>query len=311
MMAVRHLVLSLMLACLPSAEAAEPDQRWKCENQWIIALDTSPDGKWLAAGSDDGSVTIRTLADEAAPPALVKRFSVPVTALVFLPDGKSVVIGTWDGTLVTCELPGGKVIQKFEEHRETITTLALSPCGKFLASGSADDRLIVWDLADGDDLRTMHQGNEYDVTTLAFSPDGESIATGDGENQLKIWDASTGEAVETLKGHQKPVSAVIYDPGGRLISGSWDRTIRVRGKENTVTLAGHAGEITDLAIDRKGTRLFSGSEDRTVKIWNLKSAKIARTLTGASASIRCLVVTPDGRSVVAGTKGGILRWNLK
>ena len=73
------------------------------------------------------------------------------------------------------DLESFPLLKRLKEHRETITTLTFDGSGDYLASGSADDRLIIWEVASGEDLLTFHQGNEYDVTTCAFSHDGKRL----------------------------------------------------------------------------------------------------------------------------------------
>jgi WD40 repeat protein len=286
----------------------DPDFALKCEGEWVTAMSASPDGKNLVTGSDKGVIKLWQLGKDVVSRE-VKRFSSPVTALLYCPKNDDVIVGTWDGDLIKLDLKSGKVVANYEEHRETITALDFSPDGKYLASGSADDRLIVWGLATGEDLLTMHQGNEYDVTTLAFSPDGKMIATGDGENQLKLWDADTGEALKSLKGHEEPVSQVVFDSKGTLISGSWDKTLRVWDEKKGQVLKGHRSEITSLEV--LGRDLYSASEDGIVMIWNLDHGRLTKVLKGAKTSIRCLDVTRKGKLVLAGTQDKVFGWLLK
>jgi WD40 repeat protein len=280
-----------------------------CDGEWVTAISGEPEGDLLVTGSDKGSVKIWNLAKEPFVARKLKQFSSPVTALVLCPKGDSVIVGTWNGDLLKVGLESGKVLRNYEEHRETITALKVSPDGNYLASGSADDRLIVWDITTGEDLLTMHQGNEYDVTTMAFSPDGKTIATGDGENQIKLWDADNGEAIKVLKGHREPVSQVAYDSKGTLISGSWDRKIRIWRNEGALDLKDHTGEIT--ALQAFGDKIFSASEDGTVRIWNIANGKSLSVLKGAQTSIRCLAVMKEGELVLAGSKGRVFGWRLE
>ena len=286
----------------------DPGFTLKCDGEWVTAMSASPNGKSLVTGSDKGVIKLWQLGKDMVSRE-VKRFSSPVTALLYCPKGDGVIVGTWGGDLIKLDLKSGKVVANYEEHRETITALDFSPDGKYLASGSSDDRLIVWDVATGEDLLTMHQGNEYDVTTVAFSPDGKMIATGNGENELKLWDADNGEALKSSKGHEEPVSQVVFDSKGTLISGSWDKTLRVWNEKKTQVLKGHRSEITSLTV--LGQDLYSASEDGIVMIWNLDQGRLTKVLKGVKTSIRCLDVTWQGKLVLAGTQGKVLGWLLK
>lgn len=303
---MRPAALLLLLACA-SLAAREPDFVLKCEGEWITAMTGDPGGKRLVTGSDNGHVRVWSLGPKPFQKRELIRFAGPVTALRFEPGLQRILAGTWSGRLVSVNVSDGKMVRKYEEHRETITSLGFSPEGDYLASGSADDRMVIWDLKEAESLFEMHQGNEYDVTTLAFSPDGETIATGDGENQIKLWDANLGEAMRTLKGHREPVSRLVYDQKGRLISAGWDKEIRIWEDEKSQVMKGHTSEITDLKV--VGERLFSASEDGTVRVWNLVTCKETTALK-AGGNLRCLEVLAEGRLVLAGTKGKIVGWRL-
>lgn len=300
---LQWLLLFPLIACADEFGILEGHERW------VLALAVSPDGKYLASGSDDKTVRLWELSADGKS-RILRKCESPVTALAFSKDSNGLAIGTWDGTLLLCDAKDGEVLKAFRGHKETINVLVFDPSGAYLASGSADDRLIVWDAATAEDLLTMQQGNEYDVTTAAFSPDGKRIVTGDGENQLKIWDADTGGEIETLVGHSEPVTCSIFDVNGNLISGSWDDTIRIWREGEDLILRGHSGDITALVVDNARGRIFSASEDKTVQIWNAGTGELERTLLGHNESIRSLAISPDGKRLFSGSKHSIRSWNV-
>ncbi|MGB0145082.1 MAG: WD40 repeat domain-containing protein [Akkermansiaceae bacterium] len=304
---MRLLALVWLAGCALVA-GREPDFFLQHGGEWVTAMTGDPAGKMLVSGSNKGIVRVWTLEKEPYQSRELVRFPDPVTALCFEPGLKTILAGTWSGKLVALDTKEGKLMRQYEEHRETITALGFSPDSKYFASGSADDRLVVWDLKESQSLFEMHQGNEYDVTTLAFSPDGETIATGDGENQIKLWDASLGEAIKTLKGHREPVSQLLYDQKGRLVSAGWDKEIRIWEGEKSRVLKGHTSEITALEI--AGDKLFSASEDGTIRIWDLATRKEVVVLK-AGMNLRCLKVLGEGRLVLAGTREKVLGWRME
>ena len=293
------------------AKKSEPMRVLEGHDRWVLSLAISPDSRRLASGSDDQTLRVWDLDGDDPKPTTLRRFDSAVTALAFSNDGKRIAVGTWDGELMLCDSRTGKVIRELTGHKETINTSVFDPSGKYLASGSSDDTLIVWDATTGEDLLTLHQGNEYDVTTAAFSPDGERIVTGDGENELKVWDASTGDEIETLTGHEEPVTCAAFLPDGRLVSGSWDDTIRIWNGDKTISLRGHTGDVTALAIDSKGKCIVSASEDKTLRIWDPEAGKLLEVLRGHTESVRCLAVSPDDTFIVSGSKETIRVWLLK
>src|SRR5262249_57324266 len=124
----------------------------------------------------------------------------------------------------------GQMLRCCKGHSGAGTSVAFSPDGQRLVSGSADQTLKVWDAAKGQELLSL-QGHTREVRSVAFSPDGQRILSGSGGNgaqgkplpgEVKVWDAETGQEVLSLKGHTGAVNSVAFSPDGkRLVSGSF------------------------------------------------------------------------------------------
>jgi WD40 repeat protein len=82
-------------------------------------------------------------------------------------------------------------------HRGFVRSVALSPDGKTLASGSSDKTVRLWDIRTGKCLKIL-QGHIYWIRSVAFSPDGRTVASGSGDGAIKHWDVKTGECLKTL-----------------------------------------------------------------------------------------------------------------
>jgi WD40 repeat protein len=102
-----------------------------------------------------------------------------------------------------------------------VYSVAFSPDGLTLASGSLEKTIKLWDVATGE-LKATLEGHSHWMNSVAFSPDGLTLASG------KLWDVATGELKATLEGHSHWVNSVVFSPDGlTLASGSDDCTIKL------------------------------------------------------------------------------------
>jgi DNA-binding beta-propeller fold protein YncE len=181
-------------------------------------------------------------------------------------------------------------------------SVAFSPDGERILTGSSDNTAKVWDAQSGKELLGLI-GHSGSVHSVAFSPDGTRIVTG-GDKTARVWDAQSGKELRTLK-HLSFVNSVAFSPDGkRILTGSDDKTAKVwdarTGKE-LLTLNGHAEPVTAVAFSPAGERVLTGSVDNTAKVWDAQSGKELRTLTNVTEmGVDSVAFSPDGMRIVTG-----------
>ncbi|KAJ5778340.1 hypothetical protein N7520_001586 [Penicillium odoratum] len=208
----------------------------------------------------------------------------------------------------------GSTLQTLEGHSGWVRSVAFSPDGLTLASGSDDNTIKLWDTATGTQRQTL-EGHSGSVGSVAFSPDGLTLASGSDDNTIKLWDTATGTQRQTLKGHSDWVRSVAFSPDGlTLASGSEDNTIKLwdtaTGTQRQ-TLEGHSGWVRSVAFSPDGLNLASGSDDNTIKLWDMATGTQRQTLEGHSGWVRSVAFSPDGLTLASGSVDNTIKlWDM-
>lgn len=192
----------------------------------------SEDGRWLACGVRNGTVTVWEVG--APKPKWTLTTGVAWTkCLAFSHDGTRLAAGSWLGRVRIWELPSGRELQSFEGHANSvIAAVCFSPDGEELATGSYDASVKRWDVRTGE-LKSTWTGHEGLVLSLAYSPEGQRLASGERHGPIKLWNVKTGELITTYVGHPDDklgfsVVALAFAPDGKTIaSGGYDAMVKL------------------------------------------------------------------------------------
>ncbi|MCS1406930.1 MAG: hypothetical protein M2R45_00086 [Verrucomicrobia subdivision 3 bacterium] len=209
-----------------------------------------------------------------------------VNGLVFSSDGATLYSAAGEpglsGEIKKWNTTTGDLLQTMSGHTDSIYSLALSPDGSLLATGSYDQQILLWNTAEGTRSRTLsgHQGAVFD---LDFRPDGKILASASADRTIKLWNVTKGERTDTLSQPLKAQHTVLFSQDGRrLYAGGVDNRIRVweiskSAKETTnpilKTRFAHEGTILKLSLSQNGKTIVSTADDRTVKLWDIEPLK--------------------------------------
>ena len=205
-------------------------------------------------------------------------------------------------------------VKNFAQHSDAVGSVAFSPDGLMLASGSKDKTIQIWDLATGKSIRTF-PGDSSTVWSVAFDSSGTKLATGTGFWRVMLWDLKTGQATRTLD-HTASVWSVALSPDGKLIaSGSGDKTTKISDATNgslIYNLPDHTDFVYSVAFTPDGKSLVSASKDKKITIVDVATGKLLKTIEGHGDQVRSIAITPDGKTIVSGSYDESIKiWNLE
>jgi WD40 repeat protein len=207
-----------------------------------------------------------------------------------------------------------KLAHTLTGHTDWVRSVAYSPDGQTIASGSDDNTIKLWRVSDGTEILTLTR-HTYAVFSVAYSPDGQTLAFGSSNNTIKLWRVSDGAYIRTLTGHSDRVNSVAYSPDGQILaSGSSDQTIklwRVSDGAYIRTLTGHSDRVNSVAYSPDGQILASGSYDNTIKLWGVSDGAHIRTFTGHTDWVFSVAYSPDGQILASGSYDGTIKlWRV-
>jgi WD40 repeat protein len=193
--------------------------------------------------------------------------------------------------------------QSLSGHTDLVYDLAFTPNARFLASGSVDGTVRLWDVTSGQTIHTLrHSGG---VCRLAMSPDGSLLASGGLNRSVKLWDLETGQVVHTFGSFDGAVCGLDFSPDGALLAtGSVDQSVKLWDVESGQlrhNLTGHTSAVFSVAFAPDGIWLASGSArpELHIKLWDVESGQEVHTLTGQETDVHDLVFSSDGSLLAA------------
>jgi outer membrane protein assembly factor BamB len=240
--------------------------------------------------------------------------NISFASAAFSPDGKTLAIGGYGGTVTIWYVNDPKQIITIKSplnYTDYILSLAFSPDGNILAFSSSGN-IFLWNLATNQQLNRL-EGHSGSVLSMAFSPDGKSLASASYDRTSILWDTTTGKQLNQLKGHLDQVNSVAFSPDGKILaSASNDHTIILWNPstgQQLNQLTGHSSWVKNIVFSPDGNILAS-SDSENIRLWNFTTGQQLNKFSSTPSETNSLAFSPDGKTLVTTTTGKIYLWNL-
>ncbi len=296
---------------------------------FLYDTDWSPDGAQLASGGTDSLVTIYDV-NGAIPPRVLRAHTGGVIGVAWRPrtlgsgsqTAQHIRLATseWDNAIRLWD-PSSETSLQILQHPEDTGNcfygLAWSPDGRWLAAGTYDRGVQLFDITAGNlawnapDFPTL-------IRPVAWSPDGTVLAGGGDNGTAYIWDSTASTLLQTLPGHHGMIRGIAWNSEGTQLasagSGSegaelfiWD----VRRGELAATVRAHPGVVYAVAWGPAGNLLITGGGDGAVRWWDIATGECVRTRQAHQGTVQALKKSPDGSKLAScGDDGAVMLWDL-
>ncbi|HBE16802.1 MAG TPA: hypothetical protein DEG17_18530 [Cyanobacteria bacterium UBA11149] len=196
-------------------------------------------------------------------------------------------------------------------HRDIIESIAISPDGQTIVSGSYDATIKIWSLRTGE-LQNTLKGHNNRITCVAISADGQIIASGSYDQTIKLWSLSTGKFLQSLEYRPDRVRNIAFSPNGQILLsiGEWEIKLwAVKTGKLLRILAGNSQGARLVAFSPDCHTCAIGSLNGTLEIWHPSMGRKLRTFANRMCGIGAIAFSPDGQILASGSGTTIDFWH--
>jgi WD40 repeat protein len=320
-------------------EANQEVQRFFGHIDIITDVGFSPDGTTLFSASWDQTLRLW----DARTGTAIKQFENfddRLLAMDISADGDYVLVATGnlgnneierefersnDTSVWLMDMVSRDLVTEFFGHEDWVWSMAVSPDGRYAASGSgplrppeADTSVRVWEIETGAEIWRF-DGHSATVEGVAFSPDGTMLLSAAWDGLVILLDVTSGEEIRRFGGersHQLQANYVVFSPDGQTaLSGGSDGIIilwDVASGEALREFVGHQDMVTGIAFSPDGRSFVTASWDHTLRLWDTETADTIRTFEGHTHRAHTVAFSPDGASILSGSWDMTVRlWDVE
>lgn len=295
---------------------------FKGNQQMVRSVVWSPDGRTLVTGGDDQSLRIWEV-ERGKSRSIFKSHKAGIRGFALSPDAAIVASSDYSEKKVDLsDLQTAKIIMTLQGHTQTVNSIAWSPDGRSIATGSDDKQVILWNASDGKPIKILNEHQDK-VGSVEWSPDGKYVASGSQDGTIRIWNVSANRLERVLIGHTKYfagittpyIHRIAWSPDGKTLASAGNEVVRLWNSGNglpmdVIWLSRHSTvdlPIFDIAWSPNGKRLSTANFNKTVWVYDVESSIPHPILFGHSDKVFKVAWNPDGRTIASGGYDNTIR----
>ncbi len=304
----------------------------------VYSVHFSPNSKTLASGSKDTSIRIWNVSNGDCL-SVLQGHTDGVRCVRYSPDGQLLASCSQDQSIrLWSRLPyatasasqvAGKQsdVRVLHGHTNWVWSLAFSPKGDMLASGSDDGTLRLWQVPDGQPINVL-DCHTHDVFALAISADGQHLASAGQDQAAHLWNLQ-GQSLKTLHGFTNGIQSLSLSPVSVSLPSGVGQTLASRGQDETIhlwhlqlsnnhislcpvkTLHTATIALASLSFSPDGQTLATNRRDGSICMWDVQTGQINQW-SGHDAPVRAVLFNPRGQTLASGSYDQTVRlWDVQ
>lgn len=307
---------------------------WTCECGKSLKYEYQQAGKKGRCPACGRTFTIPTAAPQGGAALTLYGHKGPIQAVAFSPDARLVATSAEVATgaprselaeTILWDTTSGHIAGILRWHRKSVAALAFAPQGRWLATGSHDHLISIWDVERGlwDSVMGVHEhvlcGHTATVTALSFDPEGTLLASAGQDGTIRLWETTHWQQKHTISTDRSGAARVAISPCGRYLAAAWASRGPVliwktaTGEKHLELRLWSTEDTGDNAVDfsADGTKLAVLGHEQ-VRLWDLSTCQVAASIEAPGSET--LAMTPrDNQIATAGrnpaTGANITLWD--
>ncbi len=273
---------------------------------WSVAI--SPDNSKIATASKEARVTIWNLETGKRIGELPSSKSIQFVR--FSPDGNSILFGGDDALVHVYDLSSLREIMTLKGHSGTVNSFGFSGDGKYLATGSDDSSVVIWDWRTGEIVKSLTVKPEQAIWAVAFSPTDNCVVFGGTDDTVRLWNFENENTFKTLITLNENVTSLNYsNDGAKLAITTADGVITLWDNRSSTAkkLIAHSSAAMSTAFSPDVKTLVSGSSDGNLQFWNMATLEPTISIKSHAVHIHAVYFSNDGTMVATASWDGSVK----
>ena len=293
---------------------AEPVDSFHGSAVAIESLAFRTDGQQLISGAADGAISVWNT-ESVAREMIEGKVEQPGSVVALSADGRQLAtagVSSGRAAIIVFDLQSKKVTHTLLGHAGPIRSLAFSPDGLRIVSGSADGSARIWDHGDSKFPELVRfDGHAGEVTAVAFNSNATQVISGAANKTLKLWSSADAVEIRDFPGHTGAIVGVAIGSGNQPVSASADKTIRIwnPGNGQQVRAIMTPQPLAAMTVTRDLARVAVAGTDKVVRVYQLNNGQPLASLEGHTSDIAGLAFSSDGARVVSTTASSATTWD--